>query len=271
MEKKNGFIRDKSLVSVFDRFMKEVMSSEYYEKSTILTEYLFFHYGKERDYLQFNQGPQEALHFPVKIVDRGLAGIPFLKKGRALDLGCAVGRSSFELTRYVEEVVGIDYSEAFIRAASDFQKARKLTFSVVEEVGKSRPVTVEIPQDCLPERVSFIQGDALNLPPSLGEFDFILAANLIDRLSDPQKFLENIGVHLKTGGLLILTSPYTWMESFTPQEKWLNQERGNFESLEQILGAQYQFQKREEISMLIREHCRKYQWTVTELTVWKKI
>jgi 2-polyprenyl-3-methyl-5-hydroxy-6-metoxy-1,4-benzoquinol methylase len=36
---------------------------------------------------------------------------------RALDLGCAVGRSSFELTRYFDRVVGLDYSARFIQVA----------------------------------------------------------------------------------------------------------------------------------------------------------
>lgn len=37
---------------------------------------------------------------------------------RALDVGCAVGGSSFELTRHFDQVVGIDFSEMFITAAN---------------------------------------------------------------------------------------------------------------------------------------------------------
>lgn len=39
-------------------------------------------------------------------------------KGRALDLGCAVGRATIELAQYFDEVVGIDYSNSFIEAAN---------------------------------------------------------------------------------------------------------------------------------------------------------
>jgi 2-polyprenyl-3-methyl-5-hydroxy-6-metoxy-1,4-benzoquinol methylase len=35
---------------------------------------------------------------------------------RALDIGCAVGRSSFELARNFKEVVGIDFSHRFVLA-----------------------------------------------------------------------------------------------------------------------------------------------------------
>ena len=39
-------------------------------------------------------------------------------KGRALDLGCAVGRTSFDLTQYFDQVIGMDISKAFIEAAN---------------------------------------------------------------------------------------------------------------------------------------------------------
>jgi 2-polyprenyl-3-methyl-5-hydroxy-6-metoxy-1,4-benzoquinol methylase len=38
-------------------------------------------------------------------------------KTRALDIGCAVGGSVFALAEDFEEVVGFDFSSAFIRAA----------------------------------------------------------------------------------------------------------------------------------------------------------
>jgi 2-polyprenyl-3-methyl-5-hydroxy-6-metoxy-1,4-benzoquinol methylase len=34
-----------------------------------------------------------------------------------LDVGCAVGGASFELARHFREVVGIDFSRAFVQAA----------------------------------------------------------------------------------------------------------------------------------------------------------
>ncbi len=246
------------------------MSSDYYETSSILAEYLFFHYGEASDYLPFSEGPQSALNFPLKIVEHGLAGLSLPPAARAMDLGCAVGRSSFELTRYCQEVVGIDYSSAFIQAAQNIQKQKELTISVVEEVGTTKKVTVALPSAVFPERVQFYQGDALNLSLDYGEFDLLLAANLIDRLSDPTHFLKEIGRLIKKGGILILTSPYTWIDSFTPVGKWLTQENSNFQALQKILEPQFDFQRKEDLPMLIREHRRKYQWTVTELSVWVK-
>lgn len=60
-----------------------------------------------------------AVDFPKKCGDLLLAsaakaGAP---TGRALDLGCAVGRSTFEIAREFSEVVGIDISQTFIDGA----------------------------------------------------------------------------------------------------------------------------------------------------------
>ena len=42
---------------------------------------------------------------------------------RALDVGCAVGRSSFELARSFDEVVGIDFSSAFVARCNEMKYA----------------------------------------------------------------------------------------------------------------------------------------------------
>ena len=55
------------------------------------------------------------------------AGIP----SRALDIGCAVGRSAFEMTKLFDEVIGIDYSQSFINACNQLKSKGKLSYSVV--------------------------------------------------------------------------------------------------------------------------------------------
>jgi 2-polyprenyl-3-methyl-5-hydroxy-6-metoxy-1,4-benzoquinol methylase len=57
-----------------------------------------------------------AADFPKKCGDLVLrwAAEAGAATGRALDLGCAVGRSSFEMAREYREVVGIDISQTFV-------------------------------------------------------------------------------------------------------------------------------------------------------------
>jgi 2-polyprenyl-3-methyl-5-hydroxy-6-metoxy-1,4-benzoquinol methylase len=50
-----------------------------------------------------------------------------------MDLGCAVGRSSFELTRLFDKVVGIDYSTRFIQVASALMKVDEILYRVPVE------------------------------------------------------------------------------------------------------------------------------------------
>ena len=52
-----------------------------------------------------------------------------------------------------------------------------------------------------------------------------LAANLIDRLPDPARFLETIAGRIVPGGLLVIASPYSWDEAFTPRSRWLGGRR----------------------------------------------
>lgn len=60
-----------------------------------------------------------------------------------------------------------------------------------------------------------MQGDACHLPTDLGQFGCILAANLIDRLHRPSDFLDSLADLVAPDGIVVITSPYTWLEQFT--------------------------------------------------------
>ena len=89
-----------------------------YETDKLLHEYLLFHYGTPTEVLPWPTGPHDALDYAVRCVSE-CVDLALLPPGaRALDVGCAVGRSSFELARHCGEVIGIDYSKRFIEAAA---------------------------------------------------------------------------------------------------------------------------------------------------------
>lgn len=52
---------------------------------------------------------------------------------RALDIGCAVGRSTFELAREFEEVVGVDFSSAFIAKCQQLKISGKSEYTLTVE------------------------------------------------------------------------------------------------------------------------------------------
>ncbi len=247
--------------------------SPYYETTRAVSEYLLFHYGTAEQILP-QGGPASALHFPVRCVTECLDKTRLPPHPRALDLGCAVGRSTFELARFCDQVVGVDYSERFIGTAKQLQDLGSLDFAFTEEGELTLPATALVPSEINRQRVTFEQGDAHDLCQTLGEFDVVLMANLIDRLREPRRCLEQLPSLVKSGGQLILTSPYTWLEEFTPKENWLGgfvnkgQRVKTFDTLKEILTPQFHFSSCKDLPFLIREHARKYQWSVAEASLW---
>src|SRR3954467_7107800 len=106
--------------------------ANFYETDRALSEYLLFHYGNAEEILPYG-GPREALFYPVRCVSECLDQGQLPVRARALDLGCAVGRSTFELARHCAEVIGIDYSQRFIDTANRIGKDGEIAYSYVEE------------------------------------------------------------------------------------------------------------------------------------------
>ena len=240
------------------------MPRTYYESDRAAAEYLFLHYGGGAAPLSPRAASPNwrARHLPAP--------------ARALDLGCAVGRSSFELARRCAEVVGIDASARFIAIARQLQKKGSFPFQTVEEGGLTRSRRAVVPREIDRRRVRFERGDAMDLPSGLGRFDVILMANLIDRLGHPRKCLAQMRHFLNPGGQLLITSPYTWLADYTPRRRWLGgflrQGRPvkTFDTLRQILSPHFRLVRRHDLPFLIREHARKFQLGLAEASLWRR-
>ncbi|MES2569857.1 MAG: putative 4-mercaptohistidine N1-methyltransferase, partial [Verrucomicrobiota bacterium] len=186
------------------------------------------------------------------------------------------GRSSFELARHCASVVGIDYSHRFIDAARRLRDHGQLGYSRLDEGALFTALTARVPEEIERGRVEFEPGDAMDLRSDLGEFDLVLMANLIDRLTEPQRCLERLASLIRPGGRLVITSPYTWLEAFTPRENWLGgweSEGGaitTLQGLKSALEPNFEFHGSKELPFLIREHARKFQWSVAQATFWSR-
>jgi SAM-dependent methyltransferase len=143
--------------------------SQVYESKRAVDEYLLFHYGRPEDILSFPKGPVEALKFPARCAK--ICSEHSAKDGRkrALDIGCAVGASSFELARAYEEVVGIDFSNHFVDAANTMKAHGKMQFESLVRGHVFRTCETNMDQSIDRTRVTFQQGDACNLSPALGK------------------------------------------------------------------------------------------------------
>lgn len=249
------------------------MSLNLYETDALLSQYLLFHYGAGEEILPYGFGPHEALDFPKRCVTENIDLTKLPDGARALDIGCAVGRSSFELARHCTEVIGIDYSQNFIEAAQKLAREGALKFHYTLEGHAVEESTACIDSAIDRGRVAFEVGDAQELRDDLGSFDIVLACNLICRLPEPMRFLNRLPELVKPGGQLIITTPFSWLEEYTPRENWLGGHEGgdSFLGLRKALEPAFAFDRAHDMPMLIREHGRKFQWTVCQASLWTRV
>jgi putative 4-mercaptohistidine N1-methyltranferase len=242
--------------------------SAIYEDPGVLAEYLLFHYGAPDEILPpevaWPSGMREALDFAVRTPRHFSEG----SAGLGLDLGCAVGRSTYEMSRSCGHVTGIDFSRAFVDAANALREGEAVPYRRRDEGHVATDLEARLPNGADPSKVAFLQGDAMALPGDLGSFDRVHAANLICRLIDPTLLLGRLPDLVNPGGELVLATPCTWLEGFTPLENWPPGD--TFTWLEGHLGGAFDPVKRAEEPFLIRETARKFQWTRSMLTVWRR-
>lgn len=242
--------------------------SAIYESEKLLAEYLLFHFGTEQEILTTGRswpaGMRDALDFAVRTAAHFSPAVV----ERGLDLGCAVGRSAFEMSRNCREVVGIDFSHTFIRAAEALRNGETLTYARREEAALATQLEASLPEGSDASRLVFQQGDAMALPEDLGRFDRVHAANLLCRLPEPNRLLARLPGLVKPGGELVLATPCTWLEEFTPPENW--PVAGTFEWLQATLAPAFTLERLTDEPFLIRETARKFQWTTSLVTIWRR-
>src|SRR5690606_28064064 len=129
-------------------------------------------------------GPRDSVDFPKRCITETLDWSKVPPGARALDIGCAVGGACFALSSRCAEVVGVDFSAAFIRAAQQLAEEGEIAYRIKETGERYRPAVARLPNDARPERVHFEVGDAEALRNDLGRFDVVLACNLLCRLPE---------------------------------------------------------------------------------------
>jgi 5-histidylcysteine sulfoxide synthase/putative 4-mercaptohistidine N1-methyltranferase len=248
------------------------MPASQYETDKLLSEYAEFHYGDS----YFG-----VPNFSKTLSEIAVAALHGKPMQRALDIGCAAGRATFELARHFDQVTGIDFSARFIGLGVQFAQQGVLRYTLADEgelvFYKERRLD-ELGLDPVRDKVEFFQGDACNLKPHFTGYDLILAANLIDRLYSPRKFLGIIHQRLNPGGILMIASPYTWLEEHTPREEWVGgfkqagENLTTLDGLKAMLGEHFRLVgEPQEVPFVIRETRRKFQHTLSQVTLWEKI
>jgi len=243
-----------------------------YETDRMVSEYIEFHYGEAR---------LGVPNFAVACVD-AIRDVYDGARERALDLGCAVGRSSFELAKDFTHVDAIDFSVRLIEPPTNLQKRGSQRYVIHDEGDLVSYKEIALDDfdgyEAVKDRVQFMQGDACNLPEKYNDYDLVFAGNLIDRLYDPAQFLALIKGRICDGGYLVLASPYSWSEDFTPREKWLGGFKADtgesyttLEGIEAALAPEFSpVSAPRDIPFVVYENARQFQYKMSEITFWKK-
>mgnify|MGYP000058190994 CR=1 FL=1 len=252
-----------------DALDEQIVSN--YEDDKMLSEYAEFHYG---------DCYYDVANFPQALVNIAVNALGNQPAQKALDIGCAVGRASFELAKHFDQVTGIDFSARLINLGVQLTEQGVIRYSIADEgelVHYRERRLVDMGLDSVSNKVEFLQGDACNLKAHFNEYDLVLAANLIDRLYDPALFLSTIHQRMNSGGVLLIASPYTWLEEHTKKENWLGGIKRDGENvttldgLKSILEAHFDLMEpAQQVPFVIRETSRKFQHTLSDVTLWKK-
>jgi hypothetical protein len=74
---------------------------------------------------------------------------------------------------------------------------------------------------------------------------------------------------VRNGGELVLATPCTWLEEFTQKENW--PQGPTLGWLKEELANDFELIEVADEPFLIRETARKFQWTVSMVTKWKRV
>lgn len=249
-----------------------------YETDNMVCQYIEFHYGPT--YFNIPNYSKKCAEECINFLGKDM------RFKNAIDIGCSVGRFTFEFSKYCDNILGIDLSARFIQVCYNVRDNINLIPYVIpiegdiNEYKQIDPVQIRNNlnislDDCA--KINFLQKDACNLPEStFNNYDFIFCGNLIDRLSDPKTFIETMNNRIVHNGILVLTSPYTWLQEYTNKDNWIGGKKINGEdqttlqTLEILLSPHFELLTVKDIEFVIRETKRKFQHTISQMSIWRK-
>ena len=109
---------------------------------------------------------------------------------RVIDMGCGAGRHAFEMYRRGADVIAFDQDADELSDVSDL-------FAAMREAG-------EVPAGA---EADVKQGDALSLPFADGEFDRVVASEVLEHIPDDVDAIAELVRVLRPGGTMAVTVP----------------------------------------------------------------
>lgn len=192
LEAKSNKLKDYLLDVAKNIDKKNIINDRYENEGTYYNSYKWLH--------NENFESDKFLHLlrwkinPSDIYRKLASYIIYNPEGLGLDLGCALGLSTFEIAKKFAFVMGVDKSFSFIKEARKKSKEMAIT------------------------NTEFIVADILNLPFKNQKFDLIFGLNVIEFVS-LSELLDKVHGLLKPHCTFIITSPYDYNREIIYDQK----------------------------------------------------
>ncbi|MEW6982438.1 5-histidylcysteine sulfoxide synthase [Colwelliaceae bacterium 6471] len=197
---------------------------------------------------------------------------------RLLDLGCNVGRISFELAQHFDHVDGVDFSARYIQYGVQLQQQLPVRYLIENEgdivdYNEVELSTLNLAQTA--NKVHFSQGDISNLKSIYTQYDVVLVQGVLEKSYHPALFLNTVHQRLTPNGLLVVVSDYHFDEAQTDKSKWLGGIKINgenvtgFDGLYHKLNEKFELLAQQELTRVLKLNNRKFEMSTPHLTVWK--
>ena len=184
-----------------------------------LSTYSFEHYGD----LDPDEGenPFSQPGSVLSLLKRGRSLIQEKVGGPVIDVGCAVGRTSFELAGAFDGIVlGVDLNFAMLKTAAGILNDGIVTYPKrrVGMVFDRHAFSTTFEKA---DQVDFWACDATCLPFCDQRFSMAASINLLDCVQSPHEHLKELARILKPEAQAFISTPYDWNINATPVESWL--------------------------------------------------
>jgi len=251
-----------------------------YEEDEWVQRYLHLHFPCVEEQPAPDWVPTAALDFPARcaraIIDSAVTHRA--PRATALDLGCGVGGAAFELADNhsgYASVTGVEFSGAFVDVAKQLKAKGELPYKMCVEGDLHESMVAKVSQHVARDRLHFTQGDACSSsePWSQQSYDAVLVGNLICRLREPASLLERMDQLVNPGGILMLTTPFSWKPEFTDRSQWLGGLPSGPRSIEAVTevlkGVGFRNLESYSMPLVIRHHSRFYELIGAQATIWQ--
>jgi SAM-dependent methyltransferase/uncharacterized protein YbaR (Trm112 family) len=248
-----------------------------------ISTYAFDHYG--------DMDPERSGRSSVspgsvtRLLRDGFSLTELKVNGPVIDIGCSVGRTTFELAQTVDEkVLGVDLNFAMLKTAASVLESGYVSFPLrrggIVFDRRKFPVVFE-----KTENVDFWVCDATALPFSDQTFSAVTSLNVLDCVSSPYGHIKEIGRILMPEGMAAVSTPYDWSPAAVPVEAWIgghsqrSEHKGSgpdilrsffYEGNHSCLFEEFEFLSEKDISWTLRLHDRSFMEYLVHMIVLRK-